>query len=140
MIEALLEIVELAEKLTRGIRNSHRPTHPLACNWPAPLRCHPAVMAIPNWQEKIVWPWPRAARLRRQLLQRGVKLGSLPRPLTEESKQWSEWEAILNGALSNMSTPSASTYGLPKYNPKTGFHERGERNEFWDNPELLKYL
>lgn len=115
------------------------PTHPLNCVW-TPCGCHPVIAAIPNWQKKIAWPWPRAARLRRQMLKRGLRLG-LPRPLTNASANWSEWKAVLNGAKSNMATPAATTYGLPIYNPATGFHlENPERNEIWDNPELLRFV
>ena len=104
------------------------PTHPLNCGW-TPRGCHPVIAAIPNWQKKIAWPWPRAARLRRQMLKRGIRLG-LPRPLTTAAANWSEWESVLNGAQCNMATPAATTYGL---------RER-ERNEVWDNPELLRFV
>lgn len=104
------------------------PTHPLDCGW-QPSGCHPVIAAIPNWRMKIAWPCPRAARLRRKMLKRGIRLG-LPRQLTNSSVDWSEWESLLNAAQSNMATPSATTYGL---------RER-ERNEFWDNPELLRFV
>ena len=74
------------------------------------------------------------------MLARGIKLG-LPRPITNLSAAWSEWEAVLNGAMSNMATPAASTYGLPIYNPASGFPAANpERNEFWDDSTLLKFL
>ena len=123
-------------------RPSDIPTHPLAQPWRAtkPRGCHPKIAAIPNWQKKVCLPWPRAARLRRKMLARGIKLG-LPRPLTNLSAAWSEWEAVLNGAMSNMATPAASTYGLPIYNPASGFPAANpERNEFWDDSTLLKFL
>jgi len=65
----------------------------------------------------------------------------LPRPITSSSASWLEWESVLNGARSNLATPAATTYGLPIYNPATGYHVRNpERNEFWDHPELLKFV
>ena len=109
-------------------KSEYIPTHPLVGGW-LPRGVHPVIAAIPEWEKKISWPWPRAARLRRNLLRRGISLGS-PRPLTTASSGWSEWEAILNGAKSNMATPSANTYGL----------REGKRNEFWDDPTLLRYV
>jgi hypothetical protein len=114
------------------------PTHPLHF-WEPPSGCHPVIASIPNWREKIVFPWPPAARLRRKMLTRGIKLG-IPRPLTEASKSWTYWEHVRNAASSNMATASASTFGLPKYNPATGLHEGGERNEFVNHPQLLKFV
>jgi hypothetical protein len=85
------------------------------------------------------------------MLARGIRLG-LPRPLTNASKAWSEWESVLNGAMSNMATPDVSTYGIlshltdaqykyiigaPRDDRTTPY---GTRNEFKENPSLLKFL
>jgi len=87
----------------------------------SPSKCHPVIAAIPNWQKKIRWPHPEAARLRRNLLKRGIP--------------------PFGYADTNMATPFATTYGLPIYNPQTRFHmDNPDRNEFWDKPELLRYV
>ena len=116
-----------------------------------PNGIHPVISAIPNWQKKVCLPWNRAARLRRNMIKRGIKLVQ-PRPITKSSQNWSEWECVLNAAMSNMATPGVSTYGIlshltdAQYKYITGAprDERtapyGTRNEFNENPSLLKYL
>lgn len=116
-----------------------------------PIGCHPKIADIPNWQKKVCLPCPRAARLRRKMLDRGIPLGTpVPFGLNDHNdddddryptSEWPEWKTILYWARSNMATPAASTYGLPIYNTASGFYVYNpERNEFWDDPMLLKFL
>lgn len=81
--------------------------------------CHPVISAIPNWEKKVAMPPPWLARMRRAAIKHRA---SLPNYLPS-------------------AIPAATTYGLPVYNAKTGWHEKApERNEFWDNPKLLSFL
>ena len=143
-------------------RASDIPLHPLVLPWRMnpPRDCHPAIRHIKNWREKVSMPWPRAARLKRKLAAATVKYWRsltheeameriktkprghrLPEPLTNASANWSEGKHLRNASLSNMATVAATTYGLPIYNPATGFYVANpERNEFWDNHDLLKFL
>lgn len=80
---------------------------------------HPTIEAIPNWRLKVQLADP------------------------EQRKQWlntPEHERMGRFDLTKC-LHFATTYGLPIYNSKTGFHEAAkDRNEFWDNPALLELL
>lgn len=84
-----------------------------------PRGIHPAIAAVPDWEKKLVWPdWTRT-RLYRNCKRRKL---SAARRLPVQDLVW------------------PSTHGGPGWNPETKFHRPGEGNEFWKNPELLRYV
>ena len=149
------------------------PLHPLIQPWSvrAPSGFHPAIRHIKNINQKVSMPWPAAARLKRKIkkatisylrnlsekeaidkIARLPKLRTLPEPITNQSKHWSESKHLLNAARSNIATASSTTYGCLSHLTDDQFRfmtcrERTEKdaaylehNEFSDNPKLLKFL
>lgn len=81
----------------------------------------------------MVMPHPGWARIRRSLLKRGSSA-----PSFTHTYRYLIHLGIVHGEVDY---PVATTYGLPIYNYETGYHvPNPDRNEFADNPELMKFL
>lgn len=108
---------------------------------------HPTIEAIHNWRMKVIMPDPKLARLRRNLIKRGIRF-RVPTGGTAKGRM----RLALEDAAGQHAVPCASTFGMLsnltdlEFRSITGRDRKpsdaafGDHNEFVKEPKLLRLL